>query len=127
MKKVIRSRKFYESLELQISRLVQQEFAGQSLTPELLKKARGALLTKITEAFSNGAHKASPAAISWVTSQYFNSIKLNNGAQLKEMIIANDYTLAELPTSDIKILKSLFSETSIGSGLISEASKREQS
>lgn len=63
-------------------------------------------------------------SLKWLSSKYFQSIKLNSECNVSDMIVSNDYQLSELPLLDIVFLVKFLADTRFAQDLEKELSRR---
>jgi len=77
--------------------------------------------------FGKSSHKVTEQGLNWLSNQLFKNIELktNEGNKpIEELVVFNEYKLADLPYSDIQLLRNLFNETAMGPELEEEYRRR---
>jgi hypothetical protein len=77
--------------------------------------------------FGKSSHKVTDDGLNWVANQLFKNIELstNEGKKsVNELVVFNEYKLADLPYSDIQLLHNLFNESAMGPELEDEYERR---
>ena len=77
--------------------------------------------------FGKSSHKVTEPGLNWLSNQLFKNIELktNEGNKpIEELVVFNEYKLADLPYSDIQLLRNLFNETAMGPELEEEYKRR---
>jgi hypothetical protein len=116
--------KFHQMFEIQLNNVLVNEFQNQSITPEIMRAMRECIRTEIEKVFSKSRHDISSNAKTWLTDQYFKSIKIGNNQVMSDQVVINEYRLDELEQSDIKTLFSLYHNTDLGNSLKEEIQNR---
>jgi hypothetical protein len=124
-----RSIRFARLLELHIVNLVNKKFAGTKTTIDgvVLHELRDMVKEQVHTIFKKSSHKVTDEGLNWVANQLFKNLTLetNEGKKpIVELVIFNEYKLADLPYSDIQLLHNLFNETAMGSELEDEHKRR---
>lgn len=118
--------RFYALLETKLSKSI-EKFTNEGLTPALMRQVREAIRDQIDGVFSVSKHKLSVDATTWLTDQYFKSIKVNDEQTMSDLVVINEYNLSDLEFNDIQLLRNLFLETKMGPGLDEELKRRSKS
>jgi hypothetical protein len=77
--------------------------------------------------FGKSSHKVTEPGLNWLSNQLFKNIELktNEGNKpIEELVVFNEYKLADLPYGDIQLLRNLFNETHMGPELEAEYRRR---
>ncbi len=115
--------RFYALLEERLNKSI-SKFCNEALTPALMRQIREEIKCQITSLFEASSRKLSPNAQTWLTDQYFKTIKVNDDQTMTDLVVINEYTLSELEFDDIRLLHTLFLETKMGPGLVEELKRR---
>lgn len=116
--------RFYVLLHEQLSKNVNKLSLSDTLTPEQMRLIRNTVFGTIEGVFSKAQRPISRQAMTWLTDQYFKSIKINETQLMSDEVVINEYNLAELKNHDIEVLYELFADTKIGVDLSAEQSRR---
>jgi hypothetical protein len=116
--------KFHQLLENQFNKILQRDFCGKSLTPDVLRELREAIKKQIQSVFTVSQFKLSENAMSWLGDQYFKEIKIDEDQMMTDMVIMNEYLLSDLELNDIKLLLNLFNDTKLGVSINAEMKRR---
>jgi len=116
--------RFYVLLHEQLSKNVNKLSLSDTLTPEQMRLIRNTVFGTIEGVFSKAQRPISRQAMTWLTDQYFKSIKINETQLMSDEVVINEYNLAELKNHDIEVLYELFADTKIGIDLSTEQSRR---
>ena len=104
--------------------MLQRNFQLKVMTPESMREIRNSIRGLISDVFAKSVHKISDNATTWLTDQYFKSIKLNEDTYMSDQVVINEYTLDELEFKDIELMKNLFKDTSLSDSINIEHKRR---
>jgi glutamyl/glutaminyl-tRNA synthetase len=120
--------RFAELLTLHLSNKIKKAFPhGTSLNDVKLREIRDCIRDTVREVFNKSSYTLAPESINWIANQYFKSIRINNEQTVNDIIIINEYKLADLPYHDIQLMRSLFNETQMFHELEAEYCRRNAS
>ena len=105
--------RFAELLEQHVTNVITKKFMHEALTPALMRDMRDTIKTTVGIVFDRSNHSLTPAALGWLSNQFFKAIKVNGDEKISEQIIMNDYNLSQLSYHDIELLRNLFNETDL--------------
>lgn len=103
--------RFAELLRLHINNKVNKKFISKDLTPDLLREIRDCVRETVSDIFKQSSHKLSVESMNWLSNQYFKSFRVNNDQLMSDLVVINEYKLADLPYHDIELMRNLFNET----------------
>jgi hypothetical protein len=115
--------RFYRLLELRLADVAQQ-LIFREVTENVLREVRDAIFTEIRDLFAKSNHRLSFEALSWLSDQYFKALKINNDVTVAELIVLNEYKLADMSFSDVQLLHQLYHGTRLGTELDVEYTRR---
>lgn len=121
--------RFAQLLELHIITQVNKKFAGskKAIDNVVLHELRDMVKGQVHGIFKKSSHKVTDLGLDWVSNQLFRNLELstNEGKKpINELVVFNEYKLADLPYSDIQLLHNLFNETAMGPELEDEYKRR---
>jgi hypothetical protein len=122
--------RFADLLTLHVSNTVKKNFLNESLNSRTLHAIRDCVHKTIADVFNRSSHRLTPEALNWVSNQYFRAIQIGSteGKQsINDMVVFNDYKLADMPFSDIQLMRNLFNETAMSAELEAEYRRRNAS
>lgn len=115
---------FAKLLELKVNHAVQQRFNHQAVTPDLLRELRDLIRQQVDAVFLPSSYSLTAEARGWLANQMFSAVKINGETSIAELVIINEYKLAEMPYHDVKLLHDLFKKTAVGQLLEEECARR---
>ncbi len=115
--------RFHEILEAKLRSTI-KKFIGRDLKPSVLKELRDAMVDDVTRVFNASNVKLTENALSWVGTQYFKTVNLNDNGIMAELVIVNDFKLADFPDADIETLYNLFNTAWFGEEVEQERARR---
>lgn len=122
--------RFAELLTLHVSNVIKKRFVNEQLNTGTLTAIRDTVRLTISEVFRRSSHTLTQESINWLANQYFKSIQLGHGGGVEtvsDMVVINEYKLADLPYHDIQLMRNLFNETTLGPELDAEYRRRSTS
>ena len=122
-----KSVRFAQLLTLHVNNVIQKNFINESLTPELMRSVHACIRKTIDEVFMQSSHKLSADARGWLSNQFFKAIQVNGDQRMGDLVVFNEYKLADLPYHDIELMRNLFNETALNAELEGEYRRRSQS
>ena len=119
--------RFADLLILHINTLIKQKYLYEQMTPTVMRAIRETIREKINMIFNASKYHITPHARCWLSDQLFKSIKFNDDQNMNEQVIIHEYSLSEMPYSDVQMLRNLFNETSLAEVLEEEYTRRSAS
>jgi|SRR5581483_2318837 len=124
--------RFAELLELHITNQINKKFVNATADNKTLHEMRDVVKDQVFTVFGKSSHKVTEAGLNWLVNQIFKNLQLSSkdadGKTTKtavyELVIFNEYNLADLPYSDIQLLRNLFSQAPYGQQLEEEYKSR---
>jgi len=120
--------RFVEFLNRYIVDTIQRKFEQQQLNPATMREIRSTIRTVIDGVFTKSDNcKLTETARAWLTNQYFRRLQVNDSQTMDDLIVINEYKLAQLSYSDIVLLRDLYDQTDLADELNAEHSSRSAS
>lgn len=121
--------RFAHLLEQRLAATIKRRFGsgGLPINEDLIRVIRDHIRDEITEVFAKSTQHLSFEALAWLADQHLKCVKANEDQVVGDLIIINEYPLADMPFSDIELMRNLFNETVLGPALEEEYAKRSQS
>lgn len=124
--------RFSELLELHITNQINKKFAKATLDNDTLHQMRDLVKEQIYGVFRKSSHKVTDNGLDWLANQVFKHMQLSTKdaegksekKPINELVVFNEYKLADLPYSDIQLLRNLFNTTPYGAELEDEYRRR---
>ena len=120
--------RFVELLNQHVVDTVQRKFERQQLNPATMREIRFTIRTVIDGVFTKSdKYKLTETARAWLTNQYFRRLQVNDSQTMDDLIVINEYKLAQLSYSDIALLRDLYDQTDLAAELDAEHRSRSAS
>ncbi len=120
--------RFVEFLNRYIVDTIQRKFEQQQLNPATMREIRSTIRTVIDGVFTKSDnYKLTETARAWLTNQYFRRLQVNDNQTMDDLIVINEYKLAQLSYSDIALLRDLYDQTDLADELNAEHRSRNAS
>lgn len=122
--------RFARLLELHIVNKISKDFAGKPIDDATLHQMRDEIRNKVHGIFQKSKYNLSGISLNWLSNQLFKNITLGTSEgkkRIDELVVFNEYKLAELPYDDLQLLRNLFNQTIYGHELEEEYQRRSAS
>lgn len=120
--------RFSQLLELHITNQINKKFTNAAVDNDTLHQMHALVKEQVLGVFKKSSHTVTDAGLAWLSNEIFKHISLatTDGGKkhIGELVIFNEYKLADLPYSDIQLLRNLFNETAYGPELEDEYRSR---
>jgi hypothetical protein len=119
--------RFAQLLEQHLNNQIAKKFNKSTVNNETLHQMHASIKEQVDGVFKKSTHTVTQPGLDWLSNQFFKymSLKTNEGKKvIGELVIFNEYNLADLPYSDIQLLRNLFNETQMGPELEDEYKRR---
>lgn len=119
--------RFVQLLEQRLKATLADKFLHAQLTPVVLREIRDEIRVQIDDVFNKSTTNLSIEARQWVANKFFENIKVNDEQTMHDLVVIKEHPLADMPFSDIELLKNLFNDTVVGAELLDEYNRRSAS
>lgn len=119
--------RFAQLLTLHVNNTIKTNFLNEQLTPDLMKSVRDCIRKTISDVFQRSTHKLETESLNWLSNQFFKAIEVNGDQKMGDLVVINEYKLADLPYHDIQLMRNLFNETLLSNELEDEYRRRSAS
>ena len=124
--------RFSELLELHITNQINKKFAKTTVDNASLHEMRDIVRDQVFTVFGKSSHKVTETGLNWLVNQIFKHLEISSKdaegktekKPVHELVLFNEYNLADLPYSDIQLLRNLFNTSPYGAELEEEYRKR---
>jgi hypothetical protein len=120
-------RRFAQLLTQHIENTVSRKFTNEHLNNAVMHQVRQTVRGIIDNVFDRSNHELSETGRAWLVNQLFKRIKVNGDQLMNDLIVINEYKLAQLTYHDVELLSGLFDQTDLAAELNDEYRTRRAS